>query len=54
MAEKLVSPSTMETEPDDRSRRATSSISMDDIQAAQALEDLRSGLCGFLKLMIID
>lgn len=30
--------------PDDRSRRATSVLSMDDIEAAQALEGLRSGI----------
>lgn len=30
-------------EPDDRGHRATSVLSMDDIEAAQALEDLRSG-----------
>jgi hypothetical protein len=29
---------------DDRSRRATSVISMDDLEAAQALEGLRSGM----------
>lgn len=33
---------------DDRARRATSVLSMDDIEAAQALEGLRSGeLCYF-------
>jgi hypothetical protein len=31
------------TAPDERSRRATSVLSMDDIEAAQALEGLRSG-----------
>lgn len=29
--------------PDDRSRRAASDLSMDDLEAAQALEGLRSG-----------
>jgi hypothetical protein len=32
------------TTTDDRSRRATSVISMDDLEAAQALEGLRSGM----------
>lgn len=32
------------TTADDRSRRATSVISMDDLEAAQALEGLRSGM----------
>lgn len=30
---------------EDRTRRATSVLSMDDIEAAQALEGLRSGMC---------
>lgn len=30
---------------EDRTRRATSVLSMDDIEAAQALEGLRSGTC---------
>lgn len=31
--------------PEDRSQRATSVLSMDDLEAAQALEGLRSGVC---------
>ena len=34
----------VDNSPDDRSRRATSVLSMDDIEAAQALEGLRSGI----------
>lgn len=30
--------------PEDRSQRATSVLSMDDLEAAQALEGLRSGM----------
>lgn len=33
----------MEYDPHDRSRRAASVLSMDDLEAAQALEGLRSG-----------
>ena len=33
----------MEYDPPDRSRRAASVLSMDDLEAAQALEGLRSG-----------
>lgn len=33
----------LETHSDDRSRRAASVLSMDDIEAAQALEGLRTG-----------
>lgn len=33
--------------PENRSQRATSVLSMDDLEAAQALEGLRSGLCCF-------
>jgi len=37
----------IDNSPDDRSRRATSVLSMDDIEAAQALEGLRSGILIF-------
>ena len=36
------------TVADDRSRRATSVLSMDDIEAAQALEGLRTGMSFFV------
>jgi hypothetical protein len=35
---------------EDRTRRATSVLSMDDIEAAQALEGLRSGIVFILQL----
>lgn len=39
-------PSVMDVDKaEDRSRRAASVLSMDDIEAAQALEGLRSGMC---------
>jgi hypothetical protein len=34
----------MELDKEDRSRRAASVLSMDDLEAAQALEGLRSGM----------
>lgn len=37
---------------DDRARRATSVLSMDDIEAAQALEGLRSGEFCYLHMQI--
>jgi hypothetical protein len=37
---------------DDRARRATSVLSMDDIEAAQALEGLRSGELCYLHMQI--
>ena len=37
--------SVMDIDTDTRDRRATSVISMDDIEAAQALEGLRAGTC---------
>jgi hypothetical protein len=46
LAESYIAPRhapVMETSQDDRSRRAASVLSMDDLEAAQALEGLRSG-----------
>jgi hypothetical protein len=43
------------TTADDRSRRATSVISMDDLEAAQALEGLRSGMVtAYLHILRLD